>query len=343
MTTFRPRLTRLVALVALASATALAQPRPGEAEFKRGRELLAQGKYAEACAAFDKSQALEPSVAVMLNQASCREKNGQLATALALFTTAAKQTDGLTDAKNQKFHKAAVDHAAQLSGRVSTLVIEVAPANRVIGLVIKRGNDVVDPNAWNNPLPIDGGTYVIEASAPDYKSFTTSVTVGVERDKKTITIPLLEVVAKPDTTKPDDTKLEKPDTTKPDTTKPDDTKLEKPDTTRPEPVLVAPPRSRLPAWIVGGAGAVLVGVSIALEISAGSTYDAAKSEGNDDAQDRMWQDANHQRYAAEMCGIAGIAAVGIGVFLFLRSGDQQPRVQPAVGSDHASVIVTGRF
>ena len=354
----------VIALVALAPAIAFAQGNPADVEFNRGKELLKQGKYAEACAAFDKSQALEASVSVMLNQANCREKNGQLATARKLFQTAAQQTDGLTDAKNAKLHKVAVDHAAQLADRVSTLVVDVQPANRVIGLAIKRDADVIDPASWNQPLALDGGTYTIEASAPDRKSFTQTITINVEKDRKTVTVPALEVIAKPavtnpDVTKPDGTKPDgtkpdgtTPDTTKPDGTKPDGTKPDgtkpdgtKPDGTKPDvAVPIAPHRSRTLPLVVGAGGVALVGLSVGFVVWAGSTYDKAKIEGNDTKQYDLWQSANHKRYFAEIAGIGGIAAVGVSVFLFLRSnGEGPPRVQPSVGTDHASVLLNGRF
>ena len=345
MAIFPIRAISLAALV-LVSVPAFAQQTPADVEFNRGKELMKQGKYAEACTAFDKSQQLEPSVAVMLNQANCREKNGQLATARKLFLQAAKQTEGLTDAKNAKFRKTASEHATQLADRVSTIVVEVAPANRVIGLAIKRDGDVIDPSAWNTPIAVDGGTYTIEAAAPDRKPFTARVTLNLEKDKKTITVPALEVIAKPDVTKPDVTKpdVTKPDVTKPDVTKPDVTKpdVTKPDTTEPVTPATAH-RSRTVPILIGGAGVALVGVSVGFLVWAGSTYDKAKNEGNNFQQNEYWQSANNKRYVAEITGIAGIAAVGLSVFLFVRGGGDEPRVQPSVSSDQASLIMSGRF
>ena len=64
----------------LAVAPAHAEPASAEAEtlFRRGQELLAQGKLADACAAFDGAQKLDPTTSTQLNRANCREKNGQL-------------------------------------------------------------------------------------------------------------------------------------------------------------------------------------------------------------------------------------------------------------------------
>jgi len=347
----------IVALALFVSTNAFAQPNQADAEFKRGKELMAQGKYADACAAFDKSQQLEPSVSVMLNQANCREKNGQLATARKLFLSAAAQTDRATDTKNVQFHTVAVDKAAKLAERVSTLTIDVPAANRVIGLAIKRDADVIDPNAWSASAELDGGTYKIEASAPDRQPFTVTITLAVEKDRKTVTVPALEPIAKPDVTPPDGTKPDgtkpdgtkpdgtKPDGTKPDGTKPDGTKPDgtKPDGTKPDVPVEPTHRSRRLPLIIGGAGVAFVGASIGLMVWAGSTYADSQREGVDEKQTELYRSANHKRQLAIGTGVAGVAAIGVAAFLFLRGGEGEPRVQPSVGSEHASLIVTGTF
>src|SRR3954471_12747617 len=78
----------LIALTAVPTG-ARAQSSTAQAEtlFRQGKDLMAHGRVAEACAAFDASQKLDPTIATLLNQASCREKNGQLATAWACSST----------------------------------------------------------------------------------------------------------------------------------------------------------------------------------------------------------------------------------------------------------------
>src|SRR5512143_948297 len=134
-----------------------------EALFRQGKDLIARGKIAEACAAFDASQKLDPTIATLLNQAACREKNGQLATAWGLFLDAERQSRAATDDATRQLHQVATDHAAKLEPRLSTLTITVPAENRVGGLEILRNNELVDPGAWNKALPVDGGTYQITA------------------------------------------------------------------------------------------------------------------------------------------------------------------------------------
>src|SRR6185295_9997285 len=47
-----------------------------EAMFRQGKDLMASGKIADACAAFDLSQKLDPRATTLINQANCRERNG---------------------------------------------------------------------------------------------------------------------------------------------------------------------------------------------------------------------------------------------------------------------------
>ena len=67
-----------------------AQPGGSEAEalYDKGRKLMAVHRTAEACAAFEQSQKVEPAVATLIALATCREMLGQLATAWKLVVAA---------------------------------------------------------------------------------------------------------------------------------------------------------------------------------------------------------------------------------------------------------------
>src|SRR5262245_28993804 len=100
----------LILLGVAAAAPASAQPAGAQAEalFRQGRELLAAGKVAEACTAFEESQKVDPAVTTLLNLASCREMNSQLATAWGLFIEAERQTRAASDDPTQKLHEVAL-------------------------------------------------------------------------------------------------------------------------------------------------------------------------------------------------------------------------------------------
>jgi hypothetical protein len=177
-------------MIAAASPRALAQPASVQAQslFDDGQRLMQAGKFAEACAAFESSQKLDPAVTTLLNLADCREQNRQLATAWGTFVDANRMARA---ASNDKLARVATTHAHKLEPRLSKLTISVPVDHNVPGLEVLRGKDRVDPAGWNHALPIDGGTYTIAARAPGRTPWTITRTIKVESDAQTIEIPKL--------------------------------------------------------------------------------------------------------------------------------------------------------
>lgn len=317
----------VVVTVARTGAQAQSSTAQAETLFRQGKDLMAHGNIADACAAFDASQKLDPTLATLLNQASCREKNGQLATAWGLFLDAERQSRAATDDATRQLHQVATDHAAKLEPRLSTLTITVAPENRVGGLEILRNREPVDPGAWNKALPVDGGTYKITARAPSNADWSSTVTVLVERDAKTIETPKLKAAV-----------LESSDPAgagHPGRGAPDH------------------PRSKVLPLVLGGAAVGLFAGAVGFELSASSTYDQSKREMDNAKQDSLWSSANHKRYLAEGLGVAGIACAGVTVWLYLRGGDPEGSapttqasrllVEPILGNDRAGLVLTGKY
>lgn len=325
----------IAALVAVATipAAARAQSATAQAEtlFRQGQELIAKGKFAEACAAFDASQKLEPTIATLLNQASCREKNGQLATAWGLFIDAERQTRSATDTSNRQFHQVAADHAAKLEPRLSTLSINVVPDNRVGGLEVLRNNEPVDPGAWNKPLPVDGGTYRITARAPGNTDWSSSITVGPERDAKAIEIPKLKAAAIQPRPAAQTSSLSS------------QTMPGAPEVHRP---ILLP-------LLLGGAALALAGGALGFELSARSTYDKIDAENNNMKREDLWHSANTRRHVAIGFGAASVVCAGTAAWLYLRGASSEATsttiqarrliLEPIVGSDQAGLVLTGRY
>lgn len=334
------RASSLLALVVLllAAGQAAAQPMSADAEFKRGKALMADGKLAAACEAFDRSQQLEPNVSTMLNQANCRERNNQLATAHRLFTQAAIQTDRSSDVNTVQLHNVALDRAAKLGARVSIVTLDIPPSARVPGLTIKRDGNTIDPATWAAAIELDGGTYAFEASAPGYKPATTAITVAAEKDRRVFVVPTLVAT---ETQRPVDPTAPPVDPTKPvePTTQPIDPA--KPPVEHPT-ADAAPGRTL--GYVIAGGGVALAATGLVFHLLAGSVYDDARAEGNDDNQRKLWSKANTRRYIAIGTGFSGIAAIGVGVWLLVRARpEQRVRMQPAVATDGASLVVSGWF
>jgi len=182
----------IIAVVALAaSRSAHAQSAEAETLFRDGKKLMKAGQIAEACEKFEASNRLEPTVGVELNLADCREQNGQLASAWAMFVKAAatakhSDTDGKREAEARK-------RAAALEPKLVYLTIVVPDDSKVDGLAITRNDTAIDPGLWGERVPVDPDTYTISASAPGYEPWTS--TVKIAKKNRKVTVPALDKAA----------------------------------------------------------------------------------------------------------------------------------------------------
>jgi hypothetical protein len=186
----RATLVAAVAVVGILSPLSTANAQSAEAEvlFRDGRDLIKHGKLAPGCDKLAASERLESSVGTLLNLGDCREKLGKLASAWAAFRKAeamAKRSG--TDDKRQA---EAARRAAQLEPRLSNLMIEV-PAG-VVGMVVRRDGEVVDPAAWNTAMPVDPGSYTITAEAPGFVAWSATAAVSSGAKRQVVTVPTLE-------------------------------------------------------------------------------------------------------------------------------------------------------
>jgi hypothetical protein len=312
------------------SSAALAQPAGAQAEvlFRQGRDLLAAGKVAEACSAFEESQKLEPAVTTLLNLAGCREKLGQFATAWGLFLDAARQTRSAGDAASQQLHNLAQARAQKLEPRVSRLTINVPQKSQVDGLEITRGKDRVEPGLWNRALPIDGGTYTIIAHAPGSSPWSTQVTIAAESDTKTIEIPDLRNL-------PRDLDKPAPAAAPPPPAPPHPSSavpaIERSETEGrasrgiDHPPAPSPTSRKVVPLAIGAGALALLGGGLGFELWAESRYDAAKSERmSQPRRDSLYDAANTRRYVAEALAVSGLAAGGAALWLYLRNSNRTP-------------------
>jgi hypothetical protein len=314
---------RIVVLVVMTRAAfAMAAPPTSDAdrEFERGRTLLEAGKYAEACAAFDASEKLDPQIATELNQADCREKNGQLATAWALFGDVATRTRGASDARGKKLHKVALDHRKKIEPRLSTL--EVRVAQPVDGLELRRGDA---PIAAGAALPIDGGSYTIVARAPGRREWSQTVRVGDAGDRVVVDVPVLvaePVAAPPPTLR---AKAEPHDAAR------DGHAIATTSTT------AAPHRARIAPWLALGGSVVLLGGALGVDLVAQSTFHQAVAEVDPTKQDALWRSANLERHVAQGIAVAGAATAGVAVWMWLRKKPSDSARPPRIVVEPAGV------
>jgi hypothetical protein len=279
-----------VAVGLAGAANAQSASAQAETMFREGRTLLASGKVAEACAAFESSQQLEPATSTLINVAACRERNGQLATAWGLFVDVARATRDAVNASVRTLHQVALDRAARLEPRLSRLTIAVPTGNHPDGLEILRDADRIEPAMWDRALPVDGGSYRITARAPGAAPWTTTIAISAERDSKTIEIPHLERAAAP-------------------------------------PVVDAPAAAPAPATtarrapvvpiVVAGGGVLLLGGALGFALWGNSTYHAASAEQMDQTRrDSLYRDANARRHVAVGLAAGGVACGAVAAALY---------------------------
>src|SRR5258708_39703307 len=117
------------ALGVLTAPPAAAQPAGAElalAEvlYQKGRQLVAEGKVAEACPKFAESYRLDAATGTLLNLAACHEAELKLATAWLEVTEA--MASARRDHRDDRV-KFAEEHLAAIEPRVSRLTVALAP------------------------------------------------------------------------------------------------------------------------------------------------------------------------------------------------------------------------
>jgi serine/threonine-protein kinase len=160
--------------------------------FNDAKRLIAAGKFAEACPKFEESQRLDPGIGTQFNLADCYERIGRSAAAWALFQDVAAASRSAGQAQRARV---ADQRAAKLEPKLSKLTI-VAPKG-VTGLEVRRNGELLGGVLWGNAIPVDPGSYTIEASAPGRKKWSSVTTVAGNADQVTVTIPELDAAEAP--------------------------------------------------------------------------------------------------------------------------------------------------
>ncbi len=182
---------------ALADETAAA-----EATFQRGKKAMSEGRFREACEDFALSEKLESSVGTLLNLGECNTKLGKLATAWASFEKAVVRAGQDGQTSRMQYAK---KRAAELKPRLTYLLVE-APSSTP-GLQISRTSDGATVIV-GVPLPVDPGTFVFEAKASGFESWTK--TVIAEGEGKTIKVSVPDLVADKQPTQSETEELDTP-------------------------------------------------------------------------------------------------------------------------------------
>lgn len=316
-------------VISAAGGTAHAQANAvAEQLFNEGRELEAQGKWAEACPKFEASLQRDPALGTRLNLATCYQHVGKTASAWALFRESADLAKKANDPKRADY---AAQQAVALEARLPKLVIS-APAKAPAGLSVQRDGASVSAAELGVALYVDPGAHEIKASAAGYE--TASVSVIVE-DGRTTSVTLPDLVAKPETPPP-----------------PAEKHVEVPE----QQEVPASPTRKYIALGVGGGGIVLTGVGLVFGAQAMSKNNKAKDlcgadlscSGDNFAEGKQLIDQGRTRgVMATVFVAAGVAAIGAGVAIYLTAPHASEKAQtalvPTIDRHGAGLGVVGRF
>jgi tetratricopeptide (TPR) repeat protein len=305
----------VVALTGIAAADPAAV---AEQQFARGRALMKEHKYAEACAAFEQSQRLDPQLGTLFNVADCDVEIGKLASAWKIYRELAKSDP------NADRRAISSDLAKKLEKRLPKLLVTV-PA-RPPGLAVSI--DGVDSTALLGvETPVDAGDHTIVATATGFRDRREAITA---REGK---IAKLQLALEP-----------KDAETPPPPPAPTPTPAPAP-VVEPTPAVTATIRAPNPRDLYGkvlmaGGGAVTAAGLVIGVVAISKYHDAESCTGCD----KLAQSHNAVILGdvSTVIVVVGLAATGTGVYLW-RSASSSAVIAPSAGTDHASVSIMGRF
>ena len=160
-----------------------------EALYRQARDLMAAGKYEEACPKFAQSQQLDPATGTLLNLAACHEKQGRLATAWLEYSDAL--VAARRDAREDRVEYAR-QRAQELEPKLSRLTLLLAPDADTPGLTIELDGASVGRAVIGAPTPVDPGKHSVRAVAPGKKPQIFDIEIGAGAAQQSLTITKLE-------------------------------------------------------------------------------------------------------------------------------------------------------
>jgi tetratricopeptide (TPR) repeat protein len=309
----------VVALLALPSA-AFADKARADKLFEEGRGYLQRKEYQLACTAFEQSHQADPAIGTQLNIALCYEEWGKLASAYKAYAEAER----LAKAKKDNRAKHARKKIDELDPKLGRLRVSIPASADPYSIFLFDGKEMSREDLVEEQL-LDAGTHTIEARVAGAPPKVTTIELkGGERKSIEIELP---VVAK-----------SKDETDK-----------------RPgETMTIEGPRNKGKLYgglALGGAGLITIGVASYVALIARSDYNDAIAQcpGNICTQRGAYdatQDARSKANVMTIVGGAGVALVGVGLYLILTSKGEPITVEkvsarPLLVPDAVGIAIGG--
>lgn len=281
------------------------------AMFLEGVSLAAANNCAAALAKYQAVAKVKVTAQVAYNIAECEERLGKLVSALGSYRLAASL---VTDGKPAEVSKNVGDRIKALEPRIPRLVIQRTEQSSKIEL---DGVEIGSSQIGAENL-VDPGTHVVSGKLNETEVWRESITLS-EKESKTIMVKI------------DVAKFKPPPQPTATATVPTVTATMEP----PPP----PPPSKVPAYIVGGAGVLSLGIGAALlGVSLGTAAELEKICGTDHdcpASEKSKYDSGRTTAGVGEALLAvGVVGVAAGVVLFVRaSGDSKPAPAASTGQN----------
>jgi hypothetical protein len=189
------RLLGSAAILALLASTHLAPAAPSLADkataqalFEDGLQLMGKERYAEACPKLEESERLDPALGTRYRLAECEEATGRLASAWAGFLEVADLAHEAGQSERETLARA---RAAAVEPKLSRVEVDVTRPDTP-GLKIQSGKKTVGRGQWGSAVPVDPGSYTIQATAPGRQPWSGSVEVSGDGRTSKLVVPDLE-------------------------------------------------------------------------------------------------------------------------------------------------------
>lgn len=358
MAVFREGVRRLAPLTLVAAMHASAAPAMAQSSgdkaaavelFKRGRQLMEEKRFSEACPLFAESQRLDPSGGTLLNLAYCHEQDGHTATAWAYYQDLLGRARHEGRADRVRF---AQTHLATLEPQVPHWSLSLGPNEKLPGLEVLRDGQNVPRALWGIPVPVDPGTHQLEVRATDHKRWSSPFKATAGKLTK-IEVPPLETQSP--TAPPDDRPdppaviIEAPNEPPPPSEQPPARLVYQPDSGR-----------TVAGAVLGGVGVLGLGLGTYFGLTAFARRDEVRracENGCDGAERVAANDDNHEGRTFAHISTAsfgvGLVSIGLGAyFLFTAPSaasaasakvSRSFSIEPRVGSGSGGLSVSGAW
>jgi tetratricopeptide (TPR) repeat protein len=319
-------------------------------QFDKGRALMKEKKYAEACAAFEQSQKLDPQLGTLYNLGICYAELGKIASAWTAYREV-----GQRDA-NAGRKKEANRRAKELEKRLPKLLVTIAAAPPGLAVTL-NGADVTALVGADSP--VDPAEYKVKATAPGHAPWEATVKLA---EGKTTTLAIeLRPAAKDPGRSVAAARPPSPGGAAPDGAAPDGAAVGAA-ADRPPSRTGSSTRKKL-GLVLGIGGSVSVAAGVVSGVLARSKWNEARALCGGDAicddpatlaqGNALVDDARLRADLSTGLVLGGAVLLGAGAVLWLTAPKAPaasdtalrltPRLTPQIGPGHAGLTLGGQF